>query len=106
MPKYLFHGSYSSEGLKGVLADGGSKRREAAKQAFSSLGGALESYYFGFGDDDYYAIADLPDNASAATASLVVSATGALTVKTTVLLTPEEVDAVTQKKVDYRPPGQ
>ena len=25
MPKYLFHGSYTEEGLKGVLKEGGSK---------------------------------------------------------------------------------
>ena len=32
MSKYLFHGSYTEEGLKGLLKEGGSKRREAADQ--------------------------------------------------------------------------
>jgi hypothetical protein len=35
MPKYLFHGSYTEEGLKGLLKDGGTKRQEAVKQAES-----------------------------------------------------------------------
>ena len=33
MPKYLMEVSYTSEGAKGVLKDGGSKRREAASGA-------------------------------------------------------------------------
>ena len=33
MPKYLIQGSYSGEGLKGLLKEGGSKRREAAEQS-------------------------------------------------------------------------
>ena len=32
MPKYLIQGAYSPQGLKGVLKEGGSKRREAAEQ--------------------------------------------------------------------------
>lgn len=26
MPKYLYHGSYTDEGLKGLMKDGGTKR--------------------------------------------------------------------------------
>ena len=44
MPKYLISGSYTEEGLKGLLKDGGSKRMEATKQAVESLGGTLEAY--------------------------------------------------------------
>lgn len=54
MPKYLFHGSYTPEGLKGLLAEGGSSRIEAAKQALKSVGGTLEAFYFAFGDYDFY----------------------------------------------------
>ena len=39
MPKYLIHGSYSEQGLKGVLQEGGSKRREAAEQLLKEMGG-------------------------------------------------------------------
>jgi uncharacterized protein with GYD domain len=39
MPKYLIQGSYSEQGLKGVLKEGGSKRREAAEQSIKGMGG-------------------------------------------------------------------
>ena len=49
MPKYLICGSYTEEGLKGLLKEGGTKRLEATKQAVESLGGTLEAYYFAYG---------------------------------------------------------
>jgi uncharacterized protein with GYD domain len=106
MSKYLFHGSYTKKGLKGLLKDGGSSRKKAAEELFKSLGGEIESYYFAFGDDDFYVIADLPDNVSTAAGALVVGATGALNVNTVVLLTPEEVDAAVKKTAEYRAPGE
>jgi len=106
MAKYLFQGSYTEEGLRGLLEEGGSKRREAAEQVIKSVGGTLEAYYFAFGDNDFYAIADTPDNMSTTAASLIVNASGAVKMKTIVLLTPEEVDQAVKKTVDYRPPGQ
>ena len=42
MPKYLIEASYTSEGAKGLLKDGGSKRRQAAEQAIKSAGGKPE----------------------------------------------------------------
>lgn len=105
MAKYLFHGSYTVEGLKGLLREGGSKRRDAAEQVIGSVGGTVEAYYFAFGDNDFYLIADLPDNVSTVVSSLVVNASGAVNVKTVVLLTPEEVDQAVKMSADYRPPG-
>ena len=105
MPKYLIQASYSTEGVKGLLKDGGSKRRAAAEAAIKGLGGKLDAFYFAFGDTDVFALADAPDNVSAAAVSLAVSASGAVHTKITVLLTPEEMDQATQKSVSYRPPG-
>ncbi len=106
MPKYLAHASYTVEGLKGLLKDGGSKRREVVEQLTKGLGGTLEAFYYAFGDDDVFAIMDLPDNVSVTAASLIINAAGAAKVKITVLLTPGEVDQATKTSVDYRPPGQ
>ena len=106
MPKYLFHGAYTEQGLKGVLKEGGTKRGEATKQAVESLGGRLEAYYFAFGDDDFYFIADVPDNVNALAGSLLASASGSVRLKTTILVTPEEVDQATKKTMQWRPPGQ
>lgn len=105
MPKYLFHGAYMGEGLKGLLKEGGSKRRETIEQIAKGIGGTLEAFYYAFGEDDVLAIVDLPDNVSTAALALIVNASGAVKVKTTVLLTPEEVDQATKKSVGYRPPG-
>ena len=106
MPKYLFHSSYTVEGLKGVLKEGGSGRREAVEQALKSLGGTLEAFYYAFGDTDVFLIVDLPDHVSATAMSFVANVAGTAKVKTTVLITPEEVDQAVKKSVDYRPPGQ
>jgi uncharacterized protein with GYD domain len=106
MPKYLWKASYTAEGAKGVLKEGGSKRRQAAADALQAVGGKLEAFYYAFGDSDVYLIADLPDNVSVAAGSMAVNASGSVTVKTIVLLTPEEVDAACKKAVAYRPPGK
>ncbi len=104
MPKYLVQVSYTSEGAKGVLQGGGSKRRAAAEEVLKSVGGKIESFYFAFGETDVVVIVDAPDHASAAAASLAVSASGAARSKITVLLTSEELDQAAKKKVTYRPP--
>lgn len=105
MPKYLIHGSYTAEGAKGLLKDGGSKRRAMVKGLTEKLGGRFECLYFAFGTSDFFAIVDLPDAATAAAVSLTVGASGAAAAHTTVLLTAEEIDAATKKTVDYRAPG-
>ena len=106
MPKYLWEASYSAEGAKGLLKDGGSKRRKAAEEAVKAVGGKLEAFYFAFGKYDAYVIADIPDHASVAAASLAVNASGAVAIRTTVLLTPEELDKASKKSVSYSPPGR
>ena len=106
MPKYLFQASYTTDGLKGLIKDGGSKRREVVEQLTKALGGRVEAFYFAFGDDDVYVISDVPDNVTVTAISLAVNASGAVKAKTTVLLTPEEVDQAAKMTVNYRPPGQ
>jgi uncharacterized protein with GYD domain len=105
MAKYLLIGSYTAEGAEGVLEEGGSSRRDAAAKAIASVGGTLESFYFGFGSDDFYVTIEYPDHAAAAAAALTIGAAGRTRARTIVLLTPEEVDAASQKSVEYRPPG-
>ncbi len=105
MPKYLWQASYAAEGAKGLLREGGSKRRAEVQQAVERAGGHLEAFYYAFGDADAYVIADLPDAATAAAVSLAVNAAGAVNLRTTVLLSPEEMDEAARKQVGYRPPG-
>ena len=106
MPKFMIKGSYSTEGIKGVLKEGGSGRVKAIEQLVSAVGGTLESAYFAFGGSDVYVIADLPDNATAAAIAATVGASGALSsFETVVLLTPAEIDDAVKKTISYRPPG-
>ena len=106
MSKYFVQVSYTNEGMKGLLKEGGSSRLETATQLVNGMGGSVDAFYFAFGDDDVIGIIDMPDHASTAALSLAVNASGAITVKTTVLLTAEEIDEATKKTVNYRPPGQ
>lgn len=105
MAKYLIQANYVGSGIKGLLNEGGSKRRAAVESLFKSMGGTIESFYYAFGDTDLFVVADFPDHATVASLSLTVSATGAATVKTTVLLTPEEIDAACKLSPSYQPPG-
>src|SRR5438105_10372457 len=104
MPKYLITVSYTAEGIKGVLKDGGSKRRQVAEAAIKSVGGRIEAFYFAFGEHDAYLIIDAPDNVAVAATSMAIGATGAVNTKTIVLLTPEEVDQAAKKQATYTPP--
>jgi uncharacterized protein with GYD domain len=106
MPKYLYQISYTADGAKGLAKEGGSKRRAAAEQMATSLGGKIESMYFALGETDAYAIVDVPDHATAAAASLTVAGSGAAAVRTTVLLTAEELDQAASKTPAYRVPGK
>ncbi len=105
MGKYMFTGSFAVDGARGLLAEGGTNRRDVIAKLFTSLGGTLESYHFGFGSDDFYIIGDLPGNAAAAACALTTSATGAVRTRTVVLMTPEEIDAATKLTPTYRAPG-
>ncbi len=105
MPKYLLEVRYTLDGVRGLLAQGGSAREAAARTATESVGGTMDSFLFAFGGTDVYVVADLPDNTSAAALALAVSAGGGATTTTHVLLTTAEVDAAAAKQVGYRPPG-
>ena len=105
MPKYLIQASYTQEGLKGLLKEGGTSRKSTVEQLARGLGGSIEAFYYAFGDNDVYVIADMPDDATASAISLTIGATGSVSLKTTVLITPETVDDAVKKTVGYRPPG-
>ena len=106
MPKYLLEVNYTLDGIRGVLAQGGSARKSAAQAAAKSAGGKVESFHFAFGGTDVFVVADLPDNVAAAALAMAVTAGGGATVRTVALLTPDEIDAAVEKTVKYRPPGQ
>ena len=106
MPKYLWKFRYTRDGVKGLLEEGGSSRMRMVEKLVSNMGGSLESFYFAFGEDDGYIIADMPSNTDVAAVSMQVAAAGGATIETVALMTPEEADAAVEKSVEYRAPGQ
>jgi uncharacterized protein with GYD domain len=97
--------SYSSEGARGLVGQGGTARRVAITEMVESVGGRVEACYFAFGDDDLIVIGEVPDEVAAAALSMRTAASGAAMSRTVVLLTPEQVDEAVQRDVQYRPPG-
>jgi uncharacterized protein with GYD domain len=105
MAKCMFNVSYNPEGAKGIVKEGGTRRRAFISEMVGNLGGKLECFYFAFGETDVVTIVDLPDQASIAAVALAVEAAGAARIRTTILLTPEEIDQAVKKQIHYRAPG-
>jgi uncharacterized protein with GYD domain len=105
MSKYLIQGSYTAEGLRGLMKDKASGRAQAVRKLFEGVEAKLEAIYFATGENDVVMIVDVPDLVTAAALSFTVSASGLVRAKSTPLLTVEEADRALSKKTDYRPPG-
>jgi uncharacterized protein with GYD domain len=105
MAKFLIQGSYTAEGAKGLINEGGSGRKAAVQKAVEALGGKLDSMYYMFGANDVIVICDMPDTITGLALSLAVNASGAVRISTTPLVSVEDVDAACQKTVSYRPAG-
>ncbi|QHK21765.1 GYD domain-containing protein [Pseudarthrobacter psychrotolerans] len=106
MAKYLFEANYVGEGIKGLMREGGTKRRDALVDALKSVGGSLECFYYAFGDTDVLGVFDVPDPAGAAALSLMINSTGSVNVRLKPLLTVEDIDEAAKKTPSYRAPGQ
>ena len=72
----MFSGSYTSEGVAGLLAEGGTARRDEAVRIAEMLGGTLDAYYWCYGDTDFMCIMDVPDSAKIAKLALHIGASG------------------------------
>jgi uncharacterized protein with GYD domain len=105
MPHYLFRASYTQQGIQGLMKEGAASRVRANEDTIAGLDGRVICQYWAFGDDDYIAIAELPDNAAAAALAGTVGANGVAKVSTSVLLEAADVDEARSRAVSYRPPG-
>jgi uncharacterized protein with GYD domain len=105
MSRYLITASYTPEGTRGLLVEGGSGRKAVIEKALQGLGGKVEAMYYAYGETDVILIVDVPDAASGLALSLAANASGTVRVQTTPLMTVEEVDAACRKSVMYRGAG-
>ena len=78
MGKYLLKVSYTPDGIKGVMKDGGTARKSAVEKMLAGVGGSLESFYFALGSDDVFVIADVPDNGTALAIGAAIASSGAI----------------------------
>lgn len=106
MKKYLIKATYNSNGVKGLIQEGGTKRRSEVQKMVEAVGGKLESFYYAFGEYDAFLIIEIPDDIAAAAVIMRVNSSGMVSISTTVLLTPEDIDAASKKSVSYRAPGE
>jgi uncharacterized protein with GYD domain len=105
MPKFLLRGSYTADGAKRLVEQGGSKRRQQVEEAVNAAGGRLEALYWALGEDDVFVIVDLPDTVSMAAISMASASAGLIRPKTVMLMTAEEVDEAAKQSGDIRAPG-
>ena len=105
MPRYLIEVNYTPEGMQGVLAKGGTARREMVEKMMAEVGGRVETFDYAFGASDAFLIVEAPDNVAIAGITMMVGAAGSAACRTTVLLTPEEIDRAAEVKATYTPPG-
>ena len=106
MSKFLITARYTPpEGIKGLIADGGTTRSDAIKRLAESVGGKVESIYYAFGETDILIICELPTDEAAAAISLTVGATGLATTQVTKLLTIEQIDNAVKMSPAYDAPG-
>ena len=106
MSKYLSEANYVGEGIKGLMREGGTSRRDALVAALNSVGGSIESFYYAFGETDVLGIIEVPEPSGAVALSLMINSTGSVTVRLKPLLTVDELDEAAKKTPAYRAPGQ
>jgi uncharacterized protein with GYD domain len=105
---YLYRFGYTPEAWSALIEHPQDRRDMLSSRIFGTFGGQLHGFWYSFGDQDGYALVELPDNVSAAAASVAVAATGSFrSLDTTVLITPEEmVEAMGRaSQFAYRKPG-
>ncbi len=107
MAHYLIQVSYSKEGIGALLANP-QDRAAAVRPVIEGMGGKLETFYFAFGDYNVIAVAELPDNLTAAALAMAIGGSpGVSEYKTTPLLTMDEAMQAMRKAsgTGYRSPA-
>src|SRR5947207_14235352 len=97
MAKYAILGGYTAEAWAKMVENPGS-RETAVRKVAESVGAKLEQFFWSFGDDDYLAIVDAPDDGTAGALSVGVGRSGSLrNLRNVKLNTPEDARQVLGK---------
>ena len=97
MSYYLIQASYTSQAVAAMVKNP-QDRAAAVRPMIEKAGGKLHGLWFTFGDTDIVAIAEMPNNTSAAAISMAIGASGAMSsYRSTPLMTAgEAVEAMQQ----------
>ncbi len=105
MATYLVQAAYTSEAIKGAIANP-QDRAAHIRKVVENLGGKMQGFWFCFGDYDVVTLMDMPNNEAAAAFALAIAGGGAVkSLKTTLLLSTQDGLAAMQKagKSGYEP---
>lgn len=103
MPIYITQGRYTREAVKGMIVRP-EDRADAVSRLLSKVGGRLLDYYVTFGEYDFLAIAEVPNNIQMAAALLAAGSGGGVTdLRTTVAMTSVEAKGAFAAAADIVP---
>ena len=103
MPTYITQGRYTRDAIKGMIVKP-EDRADAVARLLSKVGGRLISYYLTFGEYDFLAIAEAPNDVQMAAALLAAgSGSGVTDLRTTIALTSIEAKGAFAAASDLAP---
>lgn len=103
MPTYITQGRYTRNAIKGMIVKPEDRADQVAR-LISKVGGRLIAYYVTFGDYDFLAIAEAPNDVQMAAALFAAGSGGGVTdLRTTVALTSIEAKGAFAAAADLAP---
>jgi uncharacterized protein with GYD domain len=103
MSIYITQGRYTRDAIKGMIVKP-EDRADAIARLLSKIGGRLLGYYLTFGEYDFLAIAEAPNDVQMAAALLAVGSGGGVTdLRTTVAMTSVEAKGAFAAASDLAP---
>jgi len=103
MPIYITQGRYTRDAIKGMLVRP-EDRADAVSRLLAKAGGRLLGYFVTFGEYDFMAISEIPNDVQAAAVLLAAASGGGVTdLKTTVALTAIEAKGAFAAAADLAP---
>jgi uncharacterized protein with GYD domain len=103
MTVYITQGRYTRDAIKGMIVNP-EDRSDAVARLLSKIGGRLLGYYFTFGEHDFMAIAEVPNDVQMAAVLLAAGSGGGVTdLRTTVALTSVEAKGAFAAASDLAP---
>lgn len=103
MPIYITQGRYTRDAIKGMIVKPEDRADQVAR-LLQKIGGRLHGYYLTFGEYDFLAIAEAPNDVQMAAALLAAGSGGGVTdLKTTVAMTSVEAKGAFAAASDLAP---